>query len=72
MRSTHRENRCSLVIVTSGLARSQKMQTCWGMIRKLAPARDALRQVTGLYAISLRDSHDFGLKPSAARTTPGC
>ncbi len=28
MPSTHRENRCSLVIVTSGLARSQKMQAC--------------------------------------------
>src|SRR6516225_11349999 len=53
----HRGNRCSLVIVTSGLPRWQKMQTCWGMIRKLASARDALRQVTGPSAITLRDSH---------------
>lgn len=29
--STQRENRCSLVIVTSGMVRWQKMQACWGM-----------------------------------------
>lgn len=36
--STHRENRCSFVIFTRGLARSQKMQTSWGMASKVALA----------------------------------
>ena len=42
MSSTHRENRCSLVIGTRGLVRSQKMQACWGMATKVARARNAL------------------------------
>ncbi len=51
MSLTHREKRCSLVIFTSGLARSQKMQDCWGMTRKLASARRTLGQLV-LRAVS--------------------